>query len=362
MRKSGVLTAAILSGLLCVSGFLSASVVDWTLVTVGDEAVTYSAYLKAYSEIRTAVAKFGSAELKVDSPSAVLDKIINNEVLTLEAQKKEIDVSEQEVDERLEMFKKMNNLTDETFRQVLKQQDVKIEELRKNYREQIRNEKLQQMEIRNRIKQPTDLELRKFYDENKARMMYPQRRRVQHILFVLNPEATLTEQAKMKKDMEAVYVKAKSGADFSALAKEYSMDESSRENGGDLGWIEEGSMSPEFESVVFGLKKNEISPPFQSRAGVHIVKITEIKPAEPMPFEEAKANIRNVLLQRSLDEAFIQWVQNKRDSYGIRVCFRDGRSFIFQRDGWEEEAGRKQFTRKEFNGLLDAEFKRYEAP
>jgi foldase protein PrsA len=358
MRTSGLFLAMLLS-----AAPLAATVVDWSLVTVDNEAVTYTAYLRAYDEIREAVVKFGAPDARIDTPSSVLDKVVNNEILTLEARKKEIDVSEQEIDERLEMFKKMNNLNDEMFRQVLKQQDVKLEDLRKNYREQIRNEKLQQIEIRNRIKQPTDEDLRKFYDENKARMMYPERRRVLHILFVPDPEATLSEQAKMKKDLEGVYMKAMApGSDFARLAREYSMDEVSRSNGGDIGWVEQGSMSPEFEMAVFRLKKNEISQPFQSRAGIHIAKVVEIKPAAPMPFEEAKATIRNMVLQRSLDEAFVRWVQAKRGAYGIRVFLRDGRSFVLEKDVWTGEADGKKYGRQEFLDLLDAEFKKYQAP
>jgi len=84
-----------------------------------------------------------------------------------------------------------------------------------------------------------------------------------------------------KKQAEEVYEKAVAeGADFSALAKEYSHDTGSAAAGGDLGFFGKGSMVPEFEEVAFEMKKGEISEPVKSVYGYHIIKVTDTKGEE----------------------------------------------------------------------------------
>jgi parvulin-like peptidyl-prolyl isomerase len=65
-------------------------------------------------------------------------------------------------------------------------------------------------------------------------------------------------------------------ADFAAIAKEKGED-ASKEKGGDLGWFKQGAMVPEFENVVWGMKKGDTSEPFPSRFGWHVVKVTDIR-------------------------------------------------------------------------------------
>jgi len=71
--------------------------------------------------------------------------------------------------------------------------------------------------------------------------------------------------------------KLAAGADFAELAKEYSEDAESAENGGDLGWIERGAMAPEFEEAAFALEVGAISEIVETEAGLHIIKVTDRK-------------------------------------------------------------------------------------
>ena len=101
------------------------------------------------------------------------------------------------------------------------------------------------------------------------------------------------------------------GADFAELAKVHS-DDPSNAKGGDLGWISPGDTVPEFERVMNGLRDNELSSPFQSQFGWHLLQVMERK-TEGLSEERKRLAARNVLRQRKADEAYQDWLRQTRD-------------------------------------------------
>jgi len=102
--------------------------------------------------------------------------------------------------------------------------------------------------------------------------------------------------------VRAVYAKAiVPGADFAALAKQYSEDPGSKDSGGDLGWFTRGRMVKEFEDAAFALQPGEVSGPVKSQFGFHILKLEGRKPAGVKPLAEAQVEIRSKLLEGLAD-------------------------------------------------------------
>ncbi len=83
------------------------------------------------------------------------------------------------------------------------------------------------------------------------------------------------------------------GADFAALARQYSEDEGSKASGGDLGWFGRGRMVKEFEDAVFALQVGEVSGPVKSQFGYHLIKLEERRPAGVQPLEEVRDRVRD---------------------------------------------------------------------
>ncbi len=140
-----------------------------------------------------------------------------------------------------------------------------------------------------------DSELKAYYEDNKD-ILYTSKdeRRASHILFKTKPSDSEKEKETVKKKAETVLAKAKAGEDFSELAKTYSED-SSAANGGDLGFFDKNQMVPAFSEAAFSLGKGEISDVVESRFGYHIIKVTDVKEAGTLPFEEVKDKISKVL-------------------------------------------------------------------
>ncbi|HWO98787.1 MAG TPA: peptidylprolyl isomerase [Bacillus sp. (in: firmicutes)] len=110
----------------------------------------------------------------------------------------------------------------------------------------------------------------------------------------------------VKDEKTAKEVKAKldKGEDFAKLAKEYSQDPGSAENGGDLGFFGPGKMVPEFEEAAYKLKKGEVSGPVKSSFGYHIIKVTDKKELES--FEKMKPELEKEIKRSKLDPEKLQ--------------------------------------------------------
>ena len=141
--------------------------------------------------------------------------------------------------------------------------------------------------------QISEPKLREFYDQNKARFSKPEQVKARHILLKTEgkDEAAVLQQA------QELVTKLRGGADFAALAAEYSDDPGSKEKGGDLGFFGRGSMVAEFEKAAFTLQPNQISDPVKTQFGYHIIQTLGKQPAYQMDFALVKDQIYRELSQ-----------------------------------------------------------------
>ncbi len=144
-------------------------------------------------------------------------------------------------------------------------------------------------------------EVENYYKSNTEAFREPERRRVSHIFFALKPSATGEEVAAAQARAEEALKKAKSGGDFAALARQFSEDKSAI-RGGDLGYLQQGAADPSFEKVVFSLEKGGISPVARSKAGLHIIKVTEVVTSGVKPLAAVAADIKKVLTENKVRE------------------------------------------------------------
>jgi peptidyl-prolyl cis-trans isomerase C len=138
------------------------------------------------------------------------------------------------------------------------------------------------------------------YLSTRAKYAVPEQVRAAHILIKIkdgNADAA-------RKRSEEVRAKAVAGADFKALANEYSEDPSVARNGGELGFFEMKSMDNDFAAAAFAMtKKGEISAPVKSAFGYHIILYEDRKPATVKSFDEVKGEILTDLRKRVVDES-----------------------------------------------------------
>lgn len=100
----------------------------------------------------------------------------------------------------------------------------------------------------------------------------------------------------------------RAGGDFAKLAQQYSLDEASKVNGGDLGWSPRGRFDPQLEAIAFQLKPGQISDVIQTQFGYHIIKLDERDNSRPLPPE---------MIQNARQQAFLAWLQAVRQGMKI---------------------------------------------
>jgi peptidyl-prolyl cis-trans isomerase D len=143
-------------------------------------------------------------------------------------------------------------------------------------------------------------EIKMYYNDHLDTYKMPDRAHVAHILFK-TVDKTDAEVEEIRKKADDVDKKAKSGADFAALAKQYSED-TSKDKGGDIDWIVRGQTVPEFEAVAFGLPKGSISDVVKTAYGFHIIKVIDRENARTQTLEEVRPMILAALQQDKAEQ------------------------------------------------------------
>jgi len=142
----------------------------------------------------------------------------------------------------------------------------------------------------------SDADLRTYYDQNAATLGTPEQRRASHILVAASKDAPAADRAKAKARAEELLAQLHKAPDTLAdVAKKNSQDDTSAGQGGDLGWFERGKgIEPAIAQAAFALAKTgDFSDVVESDYGYHIVRLTGIKPANVLPFEQARAGLED---------------------------------------------------------------------
>ena len=162
-----------------------------------------------------------------------------------------------------------------------------------NLIENAKNRILRQAYIDSLIKEEvTDQKISEKYAEINNEIVGKKEYSVSHIVVKTKAEAEKIAQE----------LKSKKGSKFSDLAKKYSIDQNSAENGGNLGYIVETNMIKEIADAIITLKKDEVSNPIQTKFGWHLVKISDSREAKNPPFESVKDSIRDQMIQDKISE------------------------------------------------------------
>ena len=146
--------------------------------------------------------------------------------------------------------------------------------------------------------EPDEDELRDLYESQKQRFMTEERRRAQHILLTTDSDA---DDAETEALIQSLRERIEAGEDFAELAREYSQDPGSAEQGGDLGWVEPGVMVDAFEDALYALEPGVVSAPIKTGFGWHLIKLNEIDPSVGKTFAQAR------------EELAAEWVADRVD-------------------------------------------------
>lgn len=231
--------------------------------------------------------------------AAALSTMISDKIVDMEAKKEEIKITDKEIDKEMQTLIESYG-DEETFEQQLAATGATKSTLEKDIVKYLQTVKLLEPRI-----EITDEEISTYFKENKDSFAQEEQVEASHILVESKAEA------------EDIAKKLADGEKFADLAKEYSTDTASAENGGELGFFPKGEMAEEFEKAAFSLEKGKISDPVKSSFGYHIIKVTDKKAAKKANLKDSKTEIVSTLKNEKLQTEYTTWLTEKQKDYDI---------------------------------------------
>lgn len=138
-----------------------------------------------------------------------------------------------------------------------------------------------------------------------------EQRRAAHILIEVNDKVT---EAQAKAKIEEIQARLAKGESFEALAKEFSQDPGSANNGGDLGYAGPGVYDPEFEKALYALSKDQVSAPVRTDFGLHLIKLLGVEAPEVPTFASLKDKLTRELKTQQVEQRFVEATKQLEDA------------------------------------------------
>ncbi|MDK8642865.1 peptidylprolyl isomerase [Niallia taxi] len=231
--------------------------------------------------------------------TSILQTLIANKVVDLEAEKEKIKVTDKEKKAELDDLIESSGGED-AFNAALEANGASKADIEEELLRYLKIKKLLEPRI-----EITDDQIKSYFDENKASFDTPEQVEASHILVA--DEKTAKEVKKKLDD----------GEDFADLAKEYSTDTATKDNGGELGYFSSGQMVEEFEKAAFSMDVDEISDPVKTDNGWHIIKVTGHKDAVEAKLDDHKDEIKDTLFEQQMNTEYSTWLTEIEAKYDI---------------------------------------------
>jgi parvulin-like peptidyl-prolyl isomerase len=345
---SFTLSACVLVTLITfAAGPVLAKVVDKTLAIVNGDPIMTSEFDKT---IEPAIDQYKQYTPPADQTPAklkefkqkLLDQMVDDKILKQEATKRKIRVSAKELEDGVKEIKKRFK-TEGEFQDELRKSELTQSQFDKRIQDQLAVMKMIQQEIQGSVARPTDEAVQKLYKQIQDKMagkdlglgkkdeeeigkladyfkkIASEHVRARHILVAVDKNASMTQKSEASKKIKKIQAELAKGADFKDEAAKYSDDTVSAKRGGDLGYFTKDDMVAEFSKVAFTAKVGEISEPFQTEFGWHILKVEEKRAASNIVFEDVSNDLKDYLYKKTQQVRYDEWMKGLRAKATIKI-------------------------------------------
>lgn len=240
----------------------------------------------------------------------ILEIMIGGELLYQASTKDNIQVSDQEIKEQMAKSKTDFPDTDK-FKNTFTEKDI---------RKKIATEKFIAKTFADTTT-ITDEQGRKYYETNLADFTRPEQVLIHHILLKVKEDASKEEKNKAMAKLKEIQKELEKGGVFAELAKKYSED-TSGPSGGMMGFVLRGQTEKPFEEAAFSLDSDKTAI-VQTKAGVHLIKVTDKKPTEVVPYEDVAEKLRNFLKQQEIQRKIDTFIKEERQKAKIELFLKE---------------------------------------
>jgi peptidyl-prolyl cis-trans isomerase SurA len=308
MLRQAIKKSLLVFFLLVIPHSACAAVIEQLLVVINGEPYTLSS-LNTYAKTKMGRAfPTGNLDQISATDREVLEQFITDKLLEAEVRESGINISDDDVSRYIEQVKKNNRLSDEDLKVALSREGQTLASYKASVKSEMEKSEIIDRQVKRKVS-ITDDDVERYYKLNAKKFRGNDRARIRHILLPLAENAPPDRvQSAMAKGKE-IYAKILAGEDFATLAAENS-EGAGRAAGGEIGWVNRGTLIAGIEEVAFEkLSVGQVSEPFRTNMGIHIVKLEGREPGNVLPLSSVAPRIKEELLNKTLEERFAKWLK-----------------------------------------------------
>jgi len=256
----------------------------------------------------------------------VMQFLIQAEWVLQEADQQGVEVSDKEVERSLEEQKDASFPNEKAYQEFIKSSGMSEKDILFRVKLDQLQQKLTQ-KITESAEKVSDEDIADYYDKRKQDFAQPERRDLRVVL--------TKNEAKADEARSAI----EGGQSFAQVAKQYSIDEASKAQGGKLPAVAKGQQEKALDQAVFAAKKGELTGPVKTQFGWYVFEVTKVQPASQQSLDESKETIRNLLRSERQQKTLNDWIKDFREDYRADTSCADDYRVAECENAPKEETG-----------------------
>jgi peptidyl-prolyl cis-trans isomerase SurA len=302
-----------------------ATIVERVVAVVGDRAILLSELLERarpfQMQVYASVPEGASRNAALSQLyRQLVERLVDEELQQREAVRANITVSAEEIQSALERVAKQNDVSVEQLFEEAQKNGLGVAEYRQEIRRQLLDAKMLNLRIQGRMRIGED-DMRNAY----KRIAQDERKKLEFraawIRFQIPPGSGTAGAAQQRDAAALVAARARAGADFAELARTYSSDPATRDQGGLLAPMRPGELPQDIDSALIAMEVGDVSAPLRLGDAWMVLKLVERGPSQLPEYEKAKPQLQSRVYADKMDAARRQWLDSlrKRTHVDIRL-------------------------------------------
>ncbi|MBN2056958.1 peptidyl-prolyl cis-trans isomerase [bacterium] len=314
MKRGLVLMVSVMQMVLASGPAVRAEVIERVAAVVNNEIITWSEYQEELQPILAqALESLGAEEFATQRRAIeiqVLDAMIDEVLVLQEATTQGVRVLKEEIDERIEVIKRDNNLeTQEDLERALAKEGMSLVRIRRDIERHITMMRMRAREVQFKV-EVTDADALTYYESHLEEYAVPPMARISLLTLPLASQVELFKQDKLEQAAR-LRERIMAGADFQEMVEQY-MPADIVASAGDIGWVERDKVLPAIADLAFELDVGAVSEPFETEFGINLLLVTDRRDATHNTFQEVKEEIKRRLMDVKMEARTRDWLDGLR--------------------------------------------------
>jgi len=317
----GLMFSSLLLGVVLLTSQARGEIIDRITAIVNDDIITLSElerFRKSFYPNPPISDDWLNREIGLqDVRRRALEALIEEKLIDQEAERQNVNVTEKELEETIESMRREQGLTRGQLEKLLEEQDLTYATYTVEIEKGLKRTKLINRAVKSAI-EVREKDVRDYYKTNIHQYRAEQSIRISHVLLPLALNPTIDREEETLSKAKEILMRVDQGEDFATVAHECAMNTPGAKQG-DLGYFKRGDLIPSIEKSAFSLKVGEVGGPIRTPEGIVLIKLTEKKEGNPIPFDKIRKKTEADYYRSEVERQYRQWIDKLKKRSFIEV-------------------------------------------